>query len=76
MLLLLEQANIEQKEQIYNYQASKPTDLAVLDVPSGLLKLEGDQNRRTSVLHLNALPAHSSTVVFLSENLERTNMCI
>lgn len=46
MLVLLEQANIEQKEQIYNYQASKPTDLAMLDVLSGLIKLDKDQHRQ------------------------------
>ena len=46
MLALLEQANIEQKEQIYNYQASNPTDHSMLDVLSGLIKLDEDQHRQ------------------------------
>ena len=71
---LLEELDVEEVEYIENYQASQPNDLVVLDIPSGLIKLEAGQHRRAAVLRLNKLPVHSTAGVFLDENLDKTKM--
>ncbi|KUL82542.1 hypothetical protein ZTR_09161 [Talaromyces verruculosus] len=66
--------DVQEIEHIKNYQASQLNDLVVLDIPSGLIKLEAGQHHRAAVLRLNKLPIHSTAGVFLDKNLDKTKI--
>lgn len=71
---LLERVTIDKQALLDNYRANTPEELLVIDVAPGTIKLEAGQHRRAAVLRLNGLSIHSTSGVFLSDNLKDTKL--